>query len=239
MSAAAVETVMSVFATGSLVAVVVVAALWLLACGLRLAERRAGHVLTEAPSVRADVQLTDASGLPKAPALKPDAFLFDRRLAAAAAGQALARRGARRSVVSADGQVAITLVSSSRREIEIALNAAVPPGTIAVVQVTDESGSRIIIIPLAADPGAADAARSSGVVLVPTRAQQVLIDTGIMLIQPADLERYSDADVDLSVGAAVGLTRRWWQELANAAAAGLARVPESTLAAVLTALSKH
>ena len=217
---------MSALAMISFVAAMVMIAIWLLAFGAKLAGSR-----TLARPVTAGAgQATRADAMPSKLARDPFAFLFDRGLPAAAAAVGT-RRSARESVTSADGALSINLSSPSRREVEISLAGTdQPPGTIAVVHVTDESSDRRVLIPLTAS------GQPAGVALVPTTSRQVGISRDVKLMRDTDLGIFSAADIGHSVRASAGPTRDRWQELAAMAQSGLVIVPEAVAAAITAAL---
>ena len=235
MSVTAVETTMSALAAISFVASMIIFAIWLLAFGSRLAGKRAPFL----SAATAGVRHARADQLFRELALDPYVFFFDRSLPAAAA-EAGTKRAVRQSVASADGVVSINLTSPSRREVEISLSAAnQSPGTIAVVHVTDEYSDRRVLIPLAvSSSGSATPGQSAGVTLVPTTARRVSISRDVKLIQLGDLGTYAEDDIGQSVRAAAGPTRRWWQELLDAAEAGRVILPERALAAIVAAITK-
>ena len=227
---------MSALATISFVVTAITLAIWLVAFGLKLVGRRSVPVPTAAGSAHR----THTDRMLRELALDPYAFLFDRSLPAAA-GSTGTKRAARQSIVSADGAVSINLISPSRREIEISIVAAnQSPGTIVVVHVTDEFSDRRVFIPLAANSFESTVSgQLIGVALIPTTAQEVGISRDLKFIQVSDLGMYSEGDISRSVRAAAGPTRRWWQELLEAAEAGQVVLPERALSAIAEGITKH
>ena len=234
MSAAAAGTIMSAFATISLALLLVTCAIWVLAFGVRLAEKHTlpfSAIIGTGRPAQADHQ-----GVTLAP--DPYSFLFDRSLPAAAASGT--RRIARESIVSADGAITINLTSPSRREIEISLlGRDATPGTIAVIHVKDESGDRTQLIPLAVGSFEAIPGYPSGIALVPTTARVVRIGRDVELIQPADLDTLLPGQITQSVRTATGPTRRWWQALLSAVEAGQVTLTEATFSAIASAITKN
>lgn len=231
MSTAAVENVMSTLTLISFVAAIAMLAVWLLAFGVRLAGPR---ILTRAASSQGgrrpgkDVLL---SGM----AQDPFGFLFDRSLpAAAAAAETGTRQSARESTTSADGSLGITLSSPSRREVEISLDGAHPPGTIAAVHFTDDSSKRWVLIPLMNF-----SRQDAGVAVVPTRSRQVVISRDVKFIRDADLGAFSAEDIGASVRSATGATRDRWQELLAMAQTNLTTIPASAQTVISAALKRH
>jgi hypothetical protein len=236
LSSAAVETIMSVLAMISFVAAMAILGIWLLAFGVKLM----GSHARLRPSVAGAGQRGSGDLGFRRLASDPHVFLFDRSLPAAAASASTAR-SARQSITSADEATRINLASPSRREVEIALIAPdPPPGVVAVVRWADESSDRRVLIPLSAGgAGPGTSAQPDGVALVPTTERVVGISRDVQFIQVADLGAYSASDISHSVRVAVGPTRRWWQELLDAAEAGRVMLPEATLTAIATGMSGH
>jgi hypothetical protein len=229
VSITAVENTMSVLAWISFFGAMAMVAIWLLAWSARMAGSRvpARPAGVDAGTPSADEMLVRL-------AHDPFAFLFDRSLAAAAAVSA-SRRSARESIASADGTLSITLSSPSRREVEIALTGVdQPPGTIAVVHVTDEVSDWTVLVPLSSI-----STPPNGLALLPTTSRRIGISRDVKLVPDANLAAFSAEDISQSVRASAGPTRERWQQLAAAARSGQTDLAEAVLSAILSALNQH